>query len=254
VIMKDIRLMLRDATQWSQLLILVALSGVYIVSVNAFSLNSDMTRNTNISTELFRNALNIMQLLFQGLVLAGVGVRLAFPAVSLEGGGFWLLKTGPVTGAMVVMAKYAGALPVTLIMAVVLGFASAQILGLSPLISLLSVLIAASNATVLTALGVGIGAAIPRFKSDNPAEIAVSVGGFLYMVLSLLYSVVTVAVTFRVAYIAGTQPDRYPGLSMLSTPDGYLALGLLLLATIVGTVVPLWIGSNRLERFEGSVS
>jgi ABC-2 type transport system permease protein len=254
IIVKDVRLLLRDATQWSQLLTLVALAGVYLVSVSAFTLNGEMLQSSGIRAELFRNFLNLMQLAFQGFVLAGVGVRLAFPAVSLEGGGFWLLKTGPINGAGIVMAKFSGSLPLTLILAIILGFTSSNILALSPLITLLSVLVAASNATVLTALGVGIGAALPRFKSDNPAEVAVSAGGFLYMVSSLIYSAITVAITAQAAFAAGNDPKAFPGLSFLATTNGFLALAGLLLVTVLGTVVPLVIGSRRLEQHEDSVS
>ena len=52
--------------------------------------------------------------------------------------------------------------------------------------------IAVANGTAalhlaLVALGVGMGAANPNFKLENPIELAMSLGGFAYMALSLLY-------------------------------------------------------------------
>lgn len=240
LIVKDARLLFRDATQWSQLLILVALGGVYVVSVRAFPIQG----------ELMKNAVGFMTLAFQGFVISGVGIRMAFPTVSFEGPGFWILRTGPISSRSIVMAKYWGALPPTLVLALVLGFFSANSLQLSATIQLSSVLVAISSALAITALGVGVGAALPRFKADNPAEVAVSAGGLLYMVLSLFYSGFLVLIVARPAYLSVTQPSLYPGLSYYASLEGLLVLGLLLAFTLIGSIVPLWYGWVKLDQFE----
>jgi ABC-2 type transport system permease protein len=240
LIIKDARVLFRDATQWSQLLILVALGGVYLVSVRAFP----------VQEPIFRNAMGFLTLAFQGFVIAGVGIRMAFPSVSLEAAGYWLLRTGPMTAQAIVLAKYWGALPATLVLAVAMGFVSARILELTPTMTLLSVLMSLSGALAITALGVGIGAALPRFKHDNPAEVAVSPGGLMYMLLSLLYSSVLIVMAARPAYLSITRPDLFPGLRYFLLPEGVLTLGLMLLVTLVGTVVPLWYGWHRLDQHE----
>jgi ABC-2 type transport system permease protein len=239
LIVKDARVLFRDATQWSQLLILVALGGVYLVSVRAFP----------VQEPIFRNAMGFLTLAFQGFVIAGVGIRMAFPSVSLEAAGYWLLRTGPMTAQAIVLAKYWGALPATLVLAVAMGLVSARILELTPTMTLLSVLISLSGALAITALGVGIGAALPRFKHDNPAEVAVSPGGLMYMLLSLLYSSVLIVLAARPAYLSITRPDLQ-GLGYFLLPEGVLTLGLMLLVTLVGTVAPLWYGWHRLDQYE----
>ncbi len=240
LIVKDARLLFRDATQWSQLLILVALGGVYVVSVRAFPIQG----------ELMKNAVGFMTLAFQGFVISGVGIRMAFPTVSFEGPGFWILRTGPISSRSIVLAKYWGALPATLLLALVLGYFSASSLNLSAVLQLSSVMVAISSALAITALGVGVGAALPRFKADNPAEVAVSAGGLLYMVLSLFYSGFLVLIVSRPAYLSVTQPSLYPGLSYFGSFEGFLVLGLLLLFTVVGTIAPLWYGWVKLDQFE----
>lgn len=237
---KDLRLTLRDPTQWSQLLVVVALAGVYLVSVKAVP----------IPVPQFRGILGYIQLAFQGFIVSGVAVRLAFPAVSTEGKAYWLLRTAPVSPRTVVLSKFWGVLPVTLVLGLVMGVASARSMNLGPTLLLLSVLVSLSNAFVITALGVGLGAAAPKFDADNPAEIGVSPGGLAFMGLSLAYSVVCLLLLARPATTSVLRPDLYPGYSALGTLEGGLGLAGLLLATVLGTWLSLRMGWRRLDALE----
>ncbi|GAA5438078.1 hypothetical protein M8445_09300 [Deinococcus aquaticus] len=237
---KDLRVTLRDPTQWSQLLVVVALAGVYLVSVKAVP----------IPVPQFRGILGYIQLAFQGFIIAGIAVRLAFPAVSTEARAYWLLRTAPIDPRQIVLSKFLGVLPVTLTVGLVMGVASALSMSLGPTLLLLSVLVSVSNAFVITALGVGLGAAAPKFDADNPAEIGVSPGGLAFMGLSLAYSVLCLLLLARPAAGSVLRPDLYPGYSALTTPEGILGLIGLALATILGTYLSLRTGWQRLDRLE----
>ncbi|WP_221088151.1 putative ABC transporter permease subunit [Deinococcus aquaedulcis] len=237
---KDLRLTLRDPTQWSQLLVVVALAGVYLVSVRAVP----------IPVPQFRGILGYIQLAFQGFIIAGVAVRLAFPAVSTEGRAYWLLRTAPISPRQIVLSKFLGVLPVTLVMGLVMGLTSAAAMGLGPTLFLLSALVSVSNAFVITALGVGLGAAAPKFDADNPAELGVSPGGLAFMGLSLLYSVVCLLLLARPAAASVLRPDLFPGYAALWTLEGGLGLLGLAVATVLGTWLSLRLGWGRLERWE----
>ncbi len=237
---KDGRVTFRDPTQWSQLLVVAALAGVYLISVKAVP----------IPVPQFRGILGYIQLAFQGFIIAGVAVRLAFPAVSTEGRAYWLLRTAPVSPRQIVLSKFWGALPVTLILGLVMGLASARALDLGPVLLLLSALVSVSNALVITALGVGLGAAAPRFDADNPAEIGVSTGGLAFMGLSLAYSVLCLLLLARPAAGSVLRPDLFPGLSALTTPEGLLGLLGLGLATTLGTWLSLRLGWQRLDALD----
>ncbi|MFC4427530.1 putative ABC transporter permease subunit [Deinococcus navajonensis] len=237
---KDLRVTLRDPTQWSQLLVVVALAGVYLVSVRAVP----------IPVPQFRGILGYVQLAFQGFIIAGVAVRLAFPAVSTEARAYWLLRTAPVSPRQIVLSKFWGVLPVTLVLGLVMGLAGARSMNLGPTLVLLSALVSVSNAFVITALGVGLGAMAPRFDADNPAEIGVSAGGLAFMGLSLLYSVLCLLLLARPAAASVLRPELYPGFSALGTPEGILGLLGLAVATGLGTGLSLrqgWCGLDRLE-------
>src|SRR5690606_35265642 len=105
---KDLRLMARDAGQWSQVLVLLALGGVYFIS----------TASLSVGVQTFRDAIGALNVALMAFLLAGVGVRVAFPLVSLEGEGFWLVRTAPVRARQVVLAKFFGALPLLLALGV----------------------------------------------------------------------------------------------------------------------------------------
>ena len=78
-----------------------------------------------------------------------------------------------------------------------------------------------------------MGAAFPRFRADNPAEIPISPGGLLYLALALLY----VGLTTAVASVG--ESGAYAGLGAV------LVLGIL---TALGVILPLGLGSGYLEQ------
>ena len=64
---------------------LAALAGVYFIS----------TASLSVGLQRFRDVIGAMNVAFLAFLLSGVGVRLAFPLVSLEGEAVWLLRTAP---------------------------------------------------------------------------------------------------------------------------------------------------------------
>jgi ABC-2 type transport system permease protein len=236
LVAKDLRLLLRDPAQWSQILVLAALAGVYLVS----------TASLEVDGQRFRDVLGTLSIAFLGFLLAGVGARLAFPIVSLEGEGWWLVRTAPIGMARVLLAKFLYALPPLLALGIGLGLAQALLLDVSSTLASASVVAGALAALAVTALGVGIGAAFPRFDAPNPAEIPVSPGGLLYMALSLLYAA---ALTTLLAYPAWrTLVD--PSAPVWSTPGGRLVVLLALLLTVSVALVALVFGFLRLRALE----
>lgn len=237
---KDLRLTLRDPTQWSQLLVVAALAGVYLISVS----------NVPIPVPQFRGIVGYIQLAFQGFIISGVAVRLAFPALSMEARAYWLLRTGPLSARQIVLSKFWGVLPLMVALGLVMGVASALSMKLGPLLVLLSVLMGLSNAFVMTALGVALGAASPKFTADNPAEIGLSPGGLAFMGLSLLYSVACLLLLAKPAAANALRPELFPGYSALQTPEGVAGLLGLALLTVLGTWLSLRWGWQRLDRLE----
>ncbi|HZJ08171.1 MAG TPA: hypothetical protein VFD39_00590, partial [Trueperaceae bacterium] len=122
LVLKDTLVLMRDPSQWSQLLVLAALAGVYFMS----------TASLSVGVQQFRDAIGAMNVAFLAFLLSGVGIRLSFPLVSLEGDAFWLLRCAPIAAGRVVLAKFLGSLPLMLVLGTGLGFAVAGRLELWP--------------------------------------------------------------------------------------------------------------------------
>lgn len=236
VLIKDVRVLLRDPTQWSQLLVLVALAGVYLVS----------TASVAVEGQRFRDALGTLNVAFLAFLLAGVGIRLAFPVVSLEGEGWWLLRTAPLRTRSLVLGKFVHALPPLLLLGAGVGLAQALLLDVTPALGTASLVAGVCAAVAVAALGVGLGAAFPRFDATNPAEVPMSPGGLLYMTLALVYGA---ALTTVLAYPAW-QTLIDPTVAVWSTPEGLLVLLLAVTLTLLSSVAALAFGTWRLHQLE----
>jgi ABC-2 type transport system permease protein len=236
IVVKDLRLLLRDPSQWSQLLVLVALAGVYLVS----------TASIDVDGQRFRDVLGTLNVAFLGFLLAGVGARLAFPVVSLEGEGIWILRTGPLGAGGVLAAKFAHALPPLLLLGVGLGVAQATLLDVSPNLASASVAAGLLASVAVTGLGVGLGAAFPRYDATQTAEVPVSPGGLLYMTLALLYAAGLTALLAYPAWATLVDPTR----PFWASAAGQLTVALALGWTLLFALAALAFGRHRFARHE----
>jgi len=174
---KEFRILTRDAAQWSQLFMMIALLFLYLYNIQMLPLEGDFRA-------VFVAYLNLGM---TGFVIAATCLRFAYPSISAEGKQFWIVETAPVSFRLLLWVK-------VLVYAV-------PLVGLGLLLTSLGNLILDAPGIVwgytlagsilisltLVALGVGMGAANPNFKLENPLELAMSLGGFAYMALSLLY-------------------------------------------------------------------
>ena len=239
VVAKDTKLLLRDPTQWSQLLVLVALAGVYLVSVSSLTVDG-------LDNQRFRDAPRHNEPPFYGLLARRR--RRAHDLPEREFGGRRLLapqnRTGERAAHRDEQVWYT--LPVMLTLGVGLGGAAAFLLDMSPTLAWASPVAGLCAALAVTGLGVGLGAAFPRFNATTPSEIPMAAGGLLYMTLSLAF---TLLMTVILAYPAW-QTLKNPNLMVWTTFEGLLVLALLALTTLLSTALPLLYGSYRLSRYE----
>ncbi|MEX2502974.1 MAG: hypothetical protein WD336_11405, partial [Trueperaceae bacterium] len=241
---KDLRILARDPAQGSQLLVLIALAAVYLVSTGSIAVDA----------QRFRDAMGTLNLAFLGFLLIGVGVRTAFPLVSLEGEGWWLLRTGPIPVQRLLLAKAASAFPAMLAMGLAIGVGAAWMLDLSPALAAASRWGGVAAATVATGLGVGLGAAWPRFDATSPNEIPLSPGGLAYMGAGLVWALGQTALlawpAWQVLRVGGAQVAVPDAAAVYGTPGGLLAIALAVAWTAAFTLLPLAFGAWRLARYE----
>ena len=188
LLLKDLKVFLRDTTQWSQLLLLVALAVVYVYNFRVLDLD-----RIPYMAGVVKNAYAFVNLAMAAFVLSAVAVRFVFPAVSAEGPAFWIVRTSPVTMRAFLWSKFWTGLVPVLVMAVALTVVSNELLGVGPFLRLLSGTAIVFMTFSLVGLAAGMGARHPRFSAENLAQVAGSYGGVAFMVLAVLYILATVS-------------------------------------------------------------
>jgi ABC-2 type transport system permease protein len=187
LLVKDVKIFLRDVAQWSQLLLLLALVLVYLYNFRVL----DLDRIPNMSV-FVKNAYAFVNLAMAGFVMATVAVRFVFPAVSAEGAAFWIVRTAPIPIRDFLWSKYwTGLVPIVL-MTEVLTIAGNEFLGVDPFLKVLAAVAILFMSVALVGLALGLGARYPRFGADA-SQAAGSYGGVAFMIQAVLYIIVMIA-------------------------------------------------------------
>jgi ABC-2 type transport system permease protein len=245
LVLKDLKVFLRDTTQWSQLLLLLALVFVYLYNFRVL----DLDRLPYMSG-VIKNAYAFVNLAMAGFVLSAVAVRFVFPAVSAEGAAFWIVRTSPVPMRAFLWSKFwTGLLPVV-VLSETLTILSNEFLGALPVLKVLSAAAVLVMSFALVGLAAGMGAQYPRFGAENVTQVAGSFGGIAYMVLAVFFILLETALlgwSFSI-YI------YYNRMGLFLTVTRQLELGFVLATAITLAAVTFWVpmqrGVRALEEME----
>jgi ABC-2 type transport system permease protein len=108
---KDATIFFRDASQWSQLLLLLALVVVYVYNFSALPIDDGSPLAGTL-----REIVAFANLGLAAFVTASVAVRFVFPAISLEGRSWWALRTAPIPLTSIWWGKFwIGFLPLAIL-------------------------------------------------------------------------------------------------------------------------------------------
>jgi ABC-2 type transport system permease protein len=224
LLVKDLKIFLRDVSQWSQLLLLLALVLLYLYNFRVL----DLSRIPYMSGFL-KNIYGFVNLGMAGFVMATVAVRFAFPAVSAEGSSFWIIRTAPITLHDFLWSKFWTAFVPVLVLTEVLTVAANEFLGIDPLLKIVSAGAIVFMAVALVGLATGLGARYPRFGAD-PSQVAGSYGGVAFMTQAVLFIIVTIA-------LVGWPSSIYLMHQIRQTP--FTTAQLMLMTASVGAAIAL---------------
>lgn len=237
IMIKDIKTFFRDPTQWSQMFLLVSLIVIYLFSIRSLPIQDSFTENLT----------SFLNLGLAGFVISALAVRFVFPMTSLEGYSTWIIFSSPLSMRRFLWSKFFISVLPLVCMGELLIVSSNLMLRVDTFFMLLSSLTILVMSVSLTALGVGMGALFPRFHYENAAEIAGGIGGIFYMVVSLGYIGLTIAIQawpvsnyFRDLLYPGTFDPRIL----------FLSIFLLLVLNGVTFILPMRLGYRHLERLE----
>jgi ABC-2 type transport system permease protein len=241
LVLKELRVFFRDSTQWSQLILLAVLVVVYVVNIRYLPLTGDGM------TFFIVNIIPFLNLALSGFVLASIAARFLFPAVSLEGRTWWLLRSSAMSMRDLLWAKFwTGTLPL-LTLAVGIVAVTNVLLQVSPFMFAVSLGTIVLMTFAIAGLAIGFGTLYPRFESENAAQIPTSFGGLLFMMTAIGLIGAILVLEARPVYAwlgarsAGETVAPFELVAGLAA-----AAGLCLLATFV----PLRIAQRRLEAIE----
>lgn len=238
MIMKDVRVFLRDPTQWSQGLIFFGLLGIYF-------LNLQNLRYHTMPPE-WRNLITFLNVFSVSAVLCSFGSRFVFPQLSLEGHSFWIIGLAPTTMTRVLVSKFLVALAGMCAASVTLMLVSTRMLVVPAGTQAAAIAVAVAISFAVSGLSTGLGAVFLDLRQPNPAAIISGFGGTLNLVLSLAYmfgAIIPYGLVFHYRALGALSGDQFMRAAGVAT----LWLAVL---TLFATCLPLILGARSLKRQE----
>lgn len=242
---KDVRTFFRDTTQWSQLILLAVLVVIYVYNIKVLPLRT----GPRVGFFLV-NLVSFLNIGIAGFVLTAIAARFVFPAVSLEGRTFWLLRSSPLDLRALIWTKYwLGVIPL-LVLGVALTLGTNWILRVDAVMMALSLASTALMTFAIASLALGFGAVFPRFDTENAAQIPTGFGGLLFMMVATAYLAGVIVLEAWPVY--GFLYARARGFPLDGARLTALALGLAppLLLSAAAIVLPLRVAVRRVALLE----
>ncbi len=246
LIAKDIRSFFRDHTQWSQLFLLGALVVIYIFNFRVIPIEGSLIR-----TFYLQNILAFLNLGLAGFVISAICVRFVFPAISIEGRAFWIIKNSPFTMKRFLLGKFIIYLIPMLLLSEILIVYTNYLLDVTFFMMVLSTITIFFMVFGIVALGIGFGALYPDFNHQNIAQVSTSFGGVIYMIGSILFMGLIIILEAGPTYTIITAQIKNTQISMVSWVWIYFSFTIALLINIITIFFSFRIGlkslSNRKE-------
>jgi ABC-2 type transport system permease protein len=242
-VLKDIKLFFRDASQWSQLILLAVLVIVYLFNIKALPLH----RGEEVGF-FYITLVSFLNLGLAGFVLASIAARFIFPAVSLEGRHMWLLRSSPLDLRALLWSKYwVGTLPL-LVMALLLTGLTNVLLEVGSFMMIMGLVTICLLTFAMAAMALGFGALYPQFETENAAQIPTSFGGLVYMMATIALLGAVIFALWQAVYVYIRAAYQHVPVVV----DAWMILWFAVAAglCVVATAVPLRVGLRKMESFE----
>jgi len=209
IIDKDLRSLLRDVAQSTQLVFLGGLSLLYLLNLKNFIAVSSLTSGAG---PKWQGAFFTIHSAITAFFTSAVCTRLVFTALSLEGKSFWILQTAPMRFRSVLTAKFFGwFVPIAIVSGILFSVGTHILVGrweITILFTVLSFFISYG----IVGLGIGLGAYFADFSWEHPSQLALSVGGFIFMLSSgalIFLNIVPLGFLLRLMLSPNSSPLLY---------------------------------------------
>ncbi len=243
MVIKDIKVFLRDPGQWFQFLIYFAILAIYILNLRNIPSTID-----HVDYDVFwKIIITFLNLSATALVLAGLSVRFLFPLISLEGNKIWLFGLAPINFRHLLFQKFIMSYVGIFLISEFLMISTNVMLKTNLSLLLISCGLAAVISAGLVGLSIGLGSIYPYFGEDNSAKIVSGFGGTLNFIVALVYVIFTVG-SFALPLFS------YEVYHTMSERTFYLVItvswAINIVITIIIGIIPMILGYRQLENME----
>ncbi len=245
MVIKDIKIFLRDTRQWSQLILLFALVVVYLFNFKALPLN----KVPGISFYL-ENVISFLNVGLAGFVLSAVAVRFIYPAISLEGKSFWIMLSSPIELRRFIWCKFWTSLVPLLLLAEALIILSNIFLHVTQFMMIISTVSIFFITVAIVSMGIGIGAVFPRFRVEDVAQIHSGFGGLVYMIICVTFIGLVILLEAWPTYVIFMARLGHRSLSLFQWIEVVFCFCLTISIILTAIFLPIKIGLKRLSRIE----
>ncbi|MBW2251204.1 MAG: hypothetical protein JRF60_11390 [Deltaproteobacteria bacterium] len=240
---KEIKTFFRDQTQWSQLFLIAALVVIYIYNFNVLPIEK-----SPIKTIYLQNLLSFLNMGLALFVLTAITGRFAYPAVSAEKSAFWIVKSAPGTIKKFLWVKFFIYYFPLLILAEILIIVTNILLNVTVFMMILSIVTVFFLVPGIVAMGIGLGAAYPDFKAENPTQTVTSFGGLVFMILCAGYIGIVIVIEAGPVYsILMAEINGY-ALSILKWVWITVSFSIAFTLSILAIIIPMNFGEKKLSK------
>lgn len=235
---KDIKYIIRDTTQWIQLVFLFGIIFLYLF--NIYKLPADLFN--------LREVIYFLNIGFIGLVMSAVGARLILPVISMEGKSFWIVKTLPLTIKKYIFYKLLIYTIFIVSTGLLISILSLNLLKTDKIINFITVFSTVLITSVIAGCGIGLGAVFADFKIKNPEDLITGIAGLFYMFITFLF------IALLLFLEAGPVKDYYLSKILkfkeFNIAKYFINFILIIIIAFLTVGISVWAGIKRLEKLE----
>lgn len=236
---KDMVSFIRNVGQSSQVLLLFAITVIYLFSIKALPVEW----GSMVSLKL-RYIISFVNIGLVGFIISAIATRLVLPSVGSEGRAFWIIRVSPLSMSQFIWNKFFIAFLPLIVLAEGLIVISNIFLGVNMWFMALSISTCLMLVVSITGLAVGIGAYNAGFSIEDANKGQSGFQGTAFMLSS--FAVIIVTILLEVIPASGLFMQEISRSAL--TLKGWSVIGLLFLSVSILNVIVLWTAMRTGEK------
>ncbi len=188
ILKRDFLLFFREPVQVIHLSVLLILIGIFISSVSGIKF-------VGLGNFYLQASIYLSFFLFNMLLISTLSLRFVFPAMSLEGLGFWKIKSAPIKNNIFIRLKILPQIIIIVLVGLLLSVLSN--LKFNSHFLYINVLLTLAASLSLIAVNFGMGSVYTNYKEKNAIRIASSQGASISFLFNIFYMLFVIAFMFR---------------------------------------------------------